>query len=105
MVTIGSEKLRHEIKNVLEDCYPYADIKVKALDLTGVDNIMSPDFESTFCLKFDARFHSKIKNVKIDILRLKPDVLDKLSADQTKNGYKELSTQIADVLEDYYGHD
>ncbi len=27
------------------------------------------------------------------------------SADQTKNGYKELSTQIADVLEDYYGHD
>lgn len=106
IVPIENEKLKHELKHQLEDWYPNADIKVENLDLTGADNIMSPDFRSTFYLKFNASFHEKVREIKIDNLRLKPDALDKFkSADQTKNGYKELSTQIADVLEDYYGHD
>lgn len=106
MLPIKNEKLKYELKHQLEILYPTEDVKIKDVNLMHRDIAINPDckYVYDFDLAFTAEFSEKPKKaININNLELNQITFNKLYLDQRNNHYADISTQIADVLEDYYG--
>lgn len=96
------EKLKHELKNILQKAYPDLDFVINGLQL-------EPDFfhygDATFYLTIDTHFSERVDVINLTNMPIKQSTVKQLKKDQQKHGYKELTTMIADVLEKHYEKD
>lgn len=99
-INVTDEKLKHELKRVLEEMYPTESIDVKNLTLflgdPRTDNVIE------FNLRFHGRYYERITTVPLTNLTMRKSLISKIKEDQKKHGYKEFETMIKDVLEKHY---
>lgn len=99
-IAIDDEKLKHELKRVLEEMYPTESIDVEKLALylgdPRTDNVLD------FNLQINARYYERITTVPLTNLTMRKSLISKIKEDQKKHGYKEFETMITDVLEKHY---
>ena len=94
------EKLKYELKNFLEKRYSDATpISIENLTLESGTN--HGDCFS-FNLKIDARFSDYLDFLNLSNMIIKHSTIKQLKKEQKKQGYKDLMTLIADILEKHY---
>lgn len=102
-IAIDDEKLKHELKRVLEEMYPTELIDVTKLTLylgdPRTDNVLD------FNLQINARYYERITTIPLTHLTIRKSLMNKIKEDQEKHGYKEFETMITDILEKHYDHD
>lgn len=102
-IDVADEKLKHELKRVLEEMYPTESINVKNLTLylgdPRRDNVLD------FNLQINAQYYERIITIPLKNLTMRKSLISKIKEDQQKHGYKEFETMITDILERHYNHD
>lgn len=99
-IDIDDEKLKHELKRVLEETCSTKSFNIINLNLSSIE--FSARNDLTFNLKIDAQSIERITNIPFTNLTIKQSTIDKLEEDQEKHGFKSIETMIANVLEKHY---
>lgn len=93
------DKLKHELEKVLESEYSGLDISINNLSL-GFKGCYHG--RTVFNLDIDTRITEPVDIINLTNMPIKQSTVNKLKADQQKHRYKELTTMVADVLEEHY---
>jgi hypothetical protein len=94
------EKLKYELKSVLEKRYSGASsISIENITLESGTN--HGDCFS-FNLKIDTRFSDYLDFLNLSNMLIKHSTIKQLKKEQERQGYKDLMTLIADILEKHY---
>ena len=99
-IDIDDEKLKHELQRVLNKIYQTESFNISDLNLTS--NGFSTRNDLTFNLKIDARFSDYLDFLNLSNMIIKHSTIKQLKKEQKKQGYKDLMTLIADILEKHY---
>ena len=94
------EKLKYELKTVLEKRYSDAG-SISIEDITLESGTNHGDYFS-FNLKIDARFSDYLDFLNLSNMLIKHSTIKQLKKEQKKQGYIDLMTLIADILEKHY---
>lgn len=98
----NEEKLKHELKKTIENEYSGLDISINNLSL-GIKGFYPG--RTVFNLEIDAHLSERVDVINLTNMPIKQSTVKQLREDQKKHGYKELTTMIADVLEEHYEQD
>lgn len=98
----NEEKLKHELKKTIENEYSGLDISINNLSL-GVKGFHPS--RTVFNLEIDTHLSERVDVINLTNMPIKQSTVKQLREDQQKHGYKELTTMIADVLEEHYEKD
>lgn len=98
----NEEKLKYELKKTIENEYSGLDISINNLSL-GVKGFYSG--RTVFNLEIDANITESVDIINLTNMPIKRSTIKQLKEDQQKHGYKELTTMVANVLEEHYEKD
>lgn len=95
----NEEKLKYELKKTIESEYSGLDISINNLSL-GVKGFYPG--RTVFNLEIDTRITEPVDIINLTNMPIKKSTIKQLKEDQKKQGYKQLTTMVADVLEKHY---
>lgn len=94
------EKLKYELKNFLEK--RYSDVTPISIENLTLESGTNHGDCFSFNLKIDARFSDYLDFLNLSNMIIKHSTIKQLKKEQKKQGYKDLMTLIADILEKHY---